>query len=434
MLFIVILALSIASSCTIVAAGGETISITIESKTKKDKAIKQIPFYMGIVDSDFEKLFPLVEMVKKDLEYSGQCTVVVESCALPTSKDDIKAFSKKGYTLACFAGLSPEATALEWRLYDTHEAQMIKGKKTGIKKESHADTAHMVASDLWNELMGNEGPFSTRLCYIKKVAQGRRKSLSQLCIADYDGSNEKIIYSSSRICIAPYWGNDQTFPFIIFSEFTRSNVRLLIHSLAGRHNTALDFEGTLVGVSFATNSSDIIYCRSGEIWQYHYDPEAKRGIHNRVIKEKSPCAGPSLLPDGDIIYCCQGKIKKYDAKEGKSHILIEDGYSVGPSYHAKSNKIVYSRRITGVMQIFIFDCASKKSEQITFDYSDKTDPCWSACGTYVAFCEEKGLKNQIVSLNSKTGKRYALTQIDKNCRYPAWSPHFSVLPDVSLCK
>ncbi len=390
--------------------------------------------YIGIISPEASELFPLVEMAKQDLEYSGQFKVHSEHCNLPTSKPEINEILKKGFALACFVGKEKDAQCLEWRLYDTSESEMIKGKKTSFNGENRQDSAHLLARDLWTELMGNEGPFASRLCYVRKTAQGRRKSLSELCIADYNGNNVKVIHKSHQICITPSWSSQQNEPFIIYSEFTRSNVRLITQTLKGMRKVALDFDGTLVGVSFSAHSGDIVYGRSGGIWHYKYDEKARKGSHILLIKEKDACACPSLLANGDIIYCCKGKIKRYNYQTGTRTTLIGDGYNVGPACHEKSHKIVYSKRVRGVMQLFVYDYKNGVVQQITFDKGDKTDPCWSPCGTYVAFCEEHGAKCRVVTLNIKTGKRTFITPADQCCRYPSWSSNFQNMPEAKCDK
>jgi TolB protein len=409
----------------------EVISISIGSQPKKGTGINTMPLYCGIIKKDYDALLPFISTVKSDIERSGQFKVTTESRDLPKSKQEISDLAQKGFTLAFFANLDEETSSIEWRLYDTPEAQMIKGRKSSKKSTSTLDTAHMLSRDLWNELMGSEGPFASKICYIKKIRQSRHKSTSELCVCDYDGRHEKALFRSPRISIAPCWSLDQLHPFIVFSEFTNCNVRLVSVDLHGKRHVVLDHDGTMAGVSFSALSQDIVYGRSGGIWLYHFDKVENKGIHTLVIKEKDACACPTLLGNGDIIYCCQGKIKKYIFASQGREMIIGEGYCVGPAYHETSGKLAYSRRIKGVMQLFIYDMMHKSSQQLTYDRGDKIDSCWSPCGTWLAYCEETGSKSRIWTINVKTGKKYQISPEGSYCCCPAWSPSYSVLPDVS---
>lgn len=427
MIIVFLLFMSAGSLCF---GAEEVISISIASP-KKGSGINTMPLYFGLINKDYDSLLPLITTLKSDVERSGQFKVTIESRDLPKSKQEIAELAQKGFTLACFANLDDATSSIEWRLYDTPAAQMIKGKKSSKKSTSSLDTAHMLSRDLWNELMGSDGPFASKICYIKKIRRSRHKSTSELCVCDYDGRHEKALFHSSRICIAPSWCLDQAHPFIVFSEFTDSNVRLVSVDLQGKRHVVLDHDGTMAGVSFSALSQDIVYGRSGGILLYHFDKTSNKGTHTLVIKEKDTCACPTLLGNGDIIYCCQGKIKKYSSSNEGREVIIGDGYCVGPSYHEKSAKLAYSRRMKGIMQLFVYDMNHKSSQQITFDKGDKIDSCWSPCGTWLAFCEETGAKSRIWAINVKTNKKYVISPEGAYCCCPAWSPSYTVLPDVS---
>jgi Tol biopolymer transport system component len=399
----------------------EPLAITIGRPIRADNKAQRMLIFVGIVGPEDRELDQVVAHLQKDLERSGQFELVYKYTLLPTSKADIQELFKKGYALAFFINKAEEGKALEWRLYDTGQSLMVKGKKYYKTGSSTLGWAHALAHEMWPELMGEPGPFATRLCYIKKVPNARHKWLNQVCTCDVRGELERVIFSTPRIIIAPCWGIDKERPYIVCSEFTQANVRLVAVTPQGKKHVLLDFDGTTVGVSFGSGA-DLVYGRSGGIWRYRYDSGLKKSIHSLLIKEKSACACPTLLSNGDVIYCSEGKIKRYDNKTGQREVVQGEGYSVGPTCHEKTGKIVYSRRVKGAMQLFIHDIKTGKSEQLTFDKGDKVDACYSPCGAWVAFCVEQRGKGSIVTLNIKTKKRYMLTREGDNCRYPAWSP------------
>ena len=269
--------------------------------------------------------------------------------------------------------------------------------------------------------------FKPALLY-QEGSHTRLGSISQLCVGSVAGDNERILLSNNRITVAPYWSLAQTSPYLVCSEFTDANVRLISVDLYGNRRIILDLDGTTAGVSFQPNGADIIYGRSGGIWRYHYDPVAGKATHTLLIKEPDACASPTILSNGDIIYCSQGKIKCYNSHNCARETLISEGYNVGPACHERSNKIAFSRRVKGDMQLFLYNRKTKTHEQLTFDRSDKTDPAWSTCGTWLAFCVEDKGKSRIAILNIKTHYMTFVTSSKDNCRYPAWSPPLTHMP------
>jgi Tol biopolymer transport system component len=65
---------------------------------------------------------------------------------------------------------------------------------------------------------------------------------------------------------------------------------------------------------------------------------------------------------------------------------------------------------------------TKRNEQLTYGPGDKTDPCWSPCGNWVAFGLEMQGTHSIMLLHIKTGRIVPLHHSREDCRYPTWSP------------
>lgn len=406
----------------------EVISFTIDNEEQAKPSVTSI--FIGLLSSDNSELNEILSIVKADLERSGQFKITIEPKTLPKTKEDITDLFDKGFVFAFFIDELEDKTGFKWLLYDPAQPQeKIGGKKLFKQNFSTRTLGHILADQIWNELMGSSSSFSSKICYIKRVTHPKYRFINKLCICDFDGSNEKELVSSPRIIVAPYWGFDASNPFIVYSEFTKSNVRLMSIDLFGNKKPVIDFDGTNVGVSFSSNGENVAYCRSGNIWLYKYDPLLKKGIHARIIKENDICASPNLLSNGDVIYCSKAKIKKYHANTKRTENIINNGYNVSPSYHEKSHRIVYSKRVNDTMQIFVYNMKTKKNEQLTFDFGDKIDPCWSSCGNWVIFCVEGHKKSRIKVLNIKTKKQEFIfkdSPAGENFFYPSCSKNFYI--------
>lgn len=419
------------------------VSITIDNGVA-NKQKKRMPLFIGILDARGADVDRLAPFLKADLELSGQFKVTIERQDLPQSQKEIKELYTKGYLLALFINKAKDGNSFEWRLYNTASATLEKGKRCPKQGNQAENWAHLLSHVLWQELMGSVGPFTTRLSYIKRKPTSRLAFDSELCISDLQGKKVRSLFSTPRISVAPYWastkdtqngemqGNFNQPSLIYFSEFTDANVRLVSATTNGKKRVVLDLDGTTAGISFQPATGDIVYGRSGGIWHCYYDPLLKKSIHTLLIKEKDVCASPSILSNGDVIYCSQGKVKRYNRKTGKRENIVDEGYTVGPALHEKTGQLVYSCRVKlkqgkSYMQLFIHPISGGKGTQLTFDEGDKTDPCWSPCGTWVAFGVEAQSKSRIALLNIKTRKFFYLTPHSQDCRYPAWSPLFALL-------
>lgn len=302
---------------------------------------------------------------------------------------------------------------------------MIKGKKWTRNDVSLITWALSICGDIWQELTGTPGSFTTRIAYIKKTTDQVHRKTTSVCTVNFDGSEESTLLKTSRILIAPTWNTHSAYPIVFYSEFTNKNVRIMGTNTDGYKWPVIDIEGTNLSAACSPNTKEVLYCRSGDIWQGCYNSAQRKTVHTLMIHHNSSSASPAYLSNGDILYCNAGTIKQWNIATQKSFVVIKDGYCVAPNYHAASNMIVYSKRVKGCMQLCTFDLVTQTQKQLTVDAHDKTDPSWSPCGMYIAYCLDKGNTNEIHAINILNKKRFRLSPAGNNCICPAWSPVFT---------
>lgn len=378
-------------------------------------------FGVGAQSSDCAKF---IKILKECLEWD-QCFDVSLVTLLegPKKKSEVTYLFDEGFDAALFIEFVSADKPIEWRLYDTKPGEMVCGRRcaaSGYLK----DAAFSIASRIIKELMAQDVPFMTKIAFIERDRAHRR---TLLCLTDFTGESSEVLLFSRRILVAPVWGKDLKNPLILLSEFTPSNVRFVGVDMSGNKYTVMDQDGTSVGLSYSPVSNDVVYCRSGLIWLYHFNSALKKGEHRCIIRDNELCASPTLMGSGNVIYCSQGKIKEWSAITGQSKTLVGTGYNVAPNYSASQNKIVYSSRVGGVMQLFTYDMTNYVKAQITFDKGDKVDPAWSPCGNYVVFCWQNKRENRIAIVNLLTKEYQFITPKGRSCAFPSWSPVFEGL-------
>lgn len=399
--------------------GGQDLEIHVTTSGSNHAAMK---LYVGIfghgVGTDSCTLF--MKILETCFRFDHRFEVTRQTLTQsPTKRSEITGLFERGFDAALFIGYEGPGMPVDWRLYDTKPGAMVCGKRYGIGGEMR-DLVYGVASAVVKELLGQEPPFLTKIAFVEK---DRPKRQSLLCMVDFDGSHYKTFYRSRRTLVAPIWSPDKDLPFVVVSEFTPSNVRFIGVDMAGKRYPVIDRDGTNVGLSYA-GPAEVVYGRSGEIWHYRYNEKTKQGTHKRIVRGRGVCASPTLMPSGDVIFCCDGKIKRYNAAAGCTEIVVADGYCVGPSYSKAADAIVYSKRVRGLMQLCVYDMRTKQSTQVTSGPGDKIDPCWSPCGNYCAFCLQSGRQSRIALYSFALKDHWFLTPADKNCSCPTWSPRF----------
>jgi len=362
-----------------------------------------------------------IDTMCSDFKISNQFNCIIEKGATPQREKDLTSFMQRGYPLVIF--LSPIADGFEWRMYDTCSKFMLTGSRITQKACTAHKLGHLLAHELWKSLTGEESSFASSILFVRKQKTTHSYVQTEICTASFDGKEKQVLYRAPAIVIAPIWNTYIKQPTVLFSEFTHSNVRLS-QFVVGQNKPiiVLDMPGTSVGVAFGENmeTDGIIYARSGSIWRYTYNNINKKGTHTLLIKESTICASPTIMSNGDIIYCSGGCIKQCD-KNGKNTKTISKGYAVAPAHHKKNKKTVYSSRINGLMQLCIYDHTTHKTTQLTYNDGNKIDPCWSPCGQYVAFTFEKRATHQIAIQNINHGTMTIITSNTEECSYPSWS-------------
>jgi len=408
---------SFALSLSLYSIHDKTAEMTI-TPSGKHKAMQLMFVCTTMLDSLHSQA---IDTMCFDLKTSGQFNCLVEKGSTPQQEKALSLFMQRGYPLVIF--LSPLADGFEWRMYDTCSKFMLTGSRITRKNCSAHMLGHVLAHELWKSLTGEDSSFTSSILFVRQQKSTHSYVQTELCTASFDGKDQQILYRAPAIVIAPIWNKYITQPVVLFSEFTHSNVRLSqIIVGQSKPTIVLDMPGTSVGVAFgeSMSSDGIVYARSGNIWRYTYNSLLKIGTHTLIVKESTICASPTTMSNGNIIYCSGGCIKQCD-RNGKNTKVLSKGYAVAPAHHKQKIQTVYSARIKGLMQLYVYDHSTKKNTQITYSDGNKIDPCWSPCGHYVAFSFEKGSMHQIALQPVNGGDMICITSSKDMCSYPSWS-------------
>ena len=394
----------------------------------------------GVYDNDLKEVGRLIE---KDLMFSGQFAITVQSFDHTLSKSTIKALFKNSYPIAVFLNYTDDThTAIEWRVYDTMHAQMIAGKKYTKRGTINTGWAHNIADTLWPILTGQLGFFSTKIAYCKAIPNNKGASMKHICIADYDGSHEQVLVNTPTVNIMPRWNKDTNKPLLFYSEYTNENVRMVMTDMQGKRHIAANHDGINMLASFSDDGKKVVHCAShdnGTCQLYYQDKDVlKRLAYTDVKTNKTLMDGnnisPCLSKDGAMIYFCSDfltghpQIYSYHLKEETLTPITSGGYCASPSYCARTNKLAYTKKIQGVMQLCAYDIANKKHVQLTHDTSNKDECSWSPCGNYLLVAMEQLGLNRIAMFNIPTHTFHYLTAACEQCDYPAWSQTYATYP------
>lgn len=382
----------------------------------------------GHVQDEFTKT------IARDFSFSGQWHVdIVHQQKMPRQRD-IKNLFKAGYHLAIFFSYVPKENTVEWRLYDTMQARMIEGKKCAQQGKPERVWAHAIADSIWQKLNNQESPFLSCIAYCKEVSDKENKWIKQVCLAEYDGSYEKVIVHTPTINVAPRWNNDKK-PLLFYSEYTPANVRLMVVDMQGKRTVASNFDGITMVPAFSDDGKQVVFCASHGDGACHLY-RAKKGELKKLTSNNANNISPTFGKNNECIYFCSDVtngvpyLYRYSCALNAVEPMVTSGYCASPSYCAKKDALVYAKRIKGVSQLFMYDGATKKHTQLTFDEGNKEECSWSPCGNYIVYAVQKGALSRIAVFNMGTGESRCITPATIQASYPCWSPRYEHYPLV----
>ncbi|MFC1842025.1 hypothetical protein ACFLYA_03070 [Candidatus Dependentiae bacterium] len=411
----------------------QAVDVTVTAQNYDKLNIKVI-----LVGNRSIKLDKIVSVIKRDLEFSGQFDVIVcpEWGSISRTSDIAKHFSAD-----CQLGIfltKDSSDSVGWRLYDLESALMIKGQTYNFKGHDFHGWAHNISDEIWPNLTGEKGFFSTKIAYCKDIERAGKKSHKHVYVADYDGSNEQLLVATPTVNVAPRWNNDPRQPLLFYSEHTNKNVRLMVVDMRGKRKIASNFDGLNILSAFSPDGRRFAYCASrgdGFCQIYYYDGELKK------LTQEGNNISPTFADNGNSLYFCSDahskgpQIYKYDLRRKDDaayqpeHVL-KNGFEVSTAFCPEKNLLAYAKMVAGTMQVFVYNLNDGSHKQLTFSAGDKEECSWSPCGNYLLFSVEKGNKSRIATLNLLTGKMKFITPASHNCLYPSWSPEYELFPCV----
>lgn len=392
---------------------------------------------------DNEVLEKLSKIMQFDLEFSDQLKIDLKRASQEPTPKQLVALYKRGTTLYFHIKkidaarmLNKGTDQIEVTVKDPASADILFQKTYAVSQNDLVFSAHAISDELMPVLTGSKGPLLSTLAYCKQVAPGHKV----VCIADYAGRKERVVVADRSVSVAPRWHTQA--PMLFFSQFTRSNCALkALDMRSGKRRVISSYDGLNMQPSFSHDGKQAVVCFSskGNSELYLYDQtlcrQLKRRAYKQLTNNGANNVSPCMMHNGNVVFCSDfqtgsPQIYLLDVSKKQTRRLTNgQGYCTSPSWCAKNNAIIYTRRLQGTLQLFTLDLndALLREKQLTYNDGDKVEPVWSACGNYVAFSylcredEKSSIVPQIAILNMMSGKIRVITAGNQAKGYPAWA-------------
>jgi TolB protein len=386
-----------------------------------------IPLAIEVQNPDLNST-EVASVVKHDFEFCGQFRLVNPNASFQSQAWDM--WQRYGADHVVSLQITPmggSRYAVSYQLKDMDlRGQVSRQQRFEVNANQMRALSHHIADEVYQQLTGSRGIFSTKLAYIKVQRSGQQSRYS-LEVADLDGHNPRQLLMSSEPIMSPSWSPDGR--QIAYVSFERRKPQIFQVSVeTGQRRLITDFAGINGAPAWSPDGRQmaVVLSKSGSPKIYGVDLAS--GAMKQLTFGDSIDTEPRFTPDGRSIVFTSGRggspqIYRLSLGDGSISRLTYDGnYNARPSMTPNNQDlVVIHRQEDKSFNIGVQRLGSSQITTITHSSMDES-PSVAPNGKMVAYASTLGHQG-ILGIASLDGAvQIRLPATDGDVQEPAWSP------------
>lgn len=379
-----------------------------------------------------EGLLPegLTNVVRADLERSGLFRMIDASAIAPRPADaaqvNFAEWRDRGAQAMVIGRVEPAGAGrweIQFRLLDVARGGQLLGKSYPVESRQLRATAHRIADEVFEQLTGIRGVFSTRIAYVTKA--GKR---FQLMVADADGYNPRTVVTSSEPIMSPRWSPDgsriayvsfEAKKPIVYVQVLNTGQRIVVANLKGSNSApAWSPDGRQLAVVLTRDGSSQIYLVPAT------------GGHPERLMRTTPAndTEPFFSADGRFIYFTSDRgggpqVYRVAPQPGSTaeRLTFEGDYNAVPRPSPDGRSLAFVQRSGGRFRLTVQDLGSRQVLPLT-DGPDDDSPSWAPNGQMILFGRGRVGQGELAAISVDGRVRQRLSVGSGDVREPAWGP------------
>ena len=368
----------------------------------------------------------LTGIIDNDLRISGQFRLI----SAPSQQPNMTQWRQAGADSVLSGQIQRVGLGsyhVRFELFDAAaRGRLLLSKEYKVSGAEMRALAHHISDEIYQQLTGERGVFSTRIAYIV-VQRGQGKTRYTLDVADMDGNNPQSLLLSSEPIMSPSWSPDGR--EISYVSFEKKRAQIYSVSVeTGKRRLLTDFTGINGAPSWSPDGRKmaVVLSKSGSPKIYTVD--LGTGQLTQVTFGDSIDTEPSFSPDGRTLLFTSGRggspqIYSLSLSDGKIARMTYDGnYNARASYSRNQKFIVMLHRDNGQFSIGAQEVGSGHVLPITSSSFDES-PSIAPNGRLVLYAtkvNDRGVLG-MVSIDGRT--KIQLPAHSGEVQEPAWSPY-----------
>jgi len=376
------------------------------------------------------------DIVRSDLERSGHFSVLSPDDMLshPSELEDIYfrdwRLLKQEYVVIAQIKLNePDQYQIRYQLFDVFNEREVLTQTLTAKANQLRDIAHRISDEIYEQLTGIRGVFSTRIAY---VTTNPKRTHFNLAIADSDGAREKVVMSSKYSIFSPAWSPDgKRLAYVLLED---SGSKVYVQDLAtGKKQLVSANKGINSAPAFSPdgNKLALVLSKDGNPEIYVVDLTTRHWL--RVTNHYAIDTEPNWMPDGEHIIFTSGRAGKPQIYR----VSLESGYierlTFEGSYNARARLAQDGRFLVMVHQsakgepfrIASMDLTRGLLQILTSDTFLDESPSVSPNGVMVMYAAKYNKRSILAAVSVDGDVKFLVPSKSGDVREPAWGPYLN---------